>query len=195
MSLLNLTCPRCGSPFCRTVSSYNRSLKRNNGQCFCSSACGRRYPLNTCSTCGDKTKNKKYCNQSCAAIGTNALRKKKRLCLDCEMPIKRNRTRCMPCSKLIQSAGTQQKRQSTHAKIRCASRQVTRTWKQVCAICGYDKHVETCHRKPVSKFPPETLISVINHPSNLVLLCGNHHWELDHSMVTLDGLEPSISSL
>lgn len=48
-----------------------------------------------------------------------------------------------------------------------------------CHICGYDKHFEIAHIEPISSFPPETLLSVINDPDNLVPLCPNCHWEFD----------------
>lgn len=49
-----------------------------------------------------------------------------------------------------------------------------------CARCGYDKHVEICHIKPVSEFSDDVPIGVINHTENLLLLCPNCHWEMDH---------------
>ena len=51
--------------------------------------------------------------------------------------------------------------------------------KKPCFICGYDKHVELCHIKPISEFPPETLVSEVNDISNVVQLCRNCHWEFD----------------
>jgi len=49
-----------------------------------------------------------------------------------------------------------------------------------CQKCGYDKHVEICHLKAVASYPPDTKISEINHISNLISLCPNCHWEMDH---------------
>lgn len=57
----------------------------------------------------------------------------------------------------------------------------------VCFICGYDKHVEIAHIKSVSQFDDEALISEINHVSNLVLLCPNHHWEFDNGCFSIVG--------
>jgi hypothetical protein len=54
-----------------------------------------------------------------------------------------------------------------------------------CAICGYSLHVDIAHRKSVSQFPKETTIAEINHISNLVALCPNHHWEYDHGHLVL----------
>jgi hypothetical protein len=50
----------------------------------------------------------------------------------------------------------------------------------VCQYCGYDKHVEVCHIKPICSFSEDTLISDINSPENLMILCPNCHWEFDN---------------
>lgn len=54
-----------------------------------------------------------------------------------------------------------------------------------CAICGYDKHVEVAHIKPVSDFNDDTKISEINSLDNLIGLCPNHHWEYDNGILKL----------
>jgi len=54
-----------------------------------------------------------------------------------------------------------------------------------CQVCGYSKHVEVCHIKPISDFDNTTLISEINHESNLYILCPNCHWEFDHGILTI----------
>lgn len=53
-----------------------------------------------------------------------------------------------------------------------------------CSVCCYAKHVEICHIKSVSSFPPEALLGEINDPSNLVGLCPNCHWEFDNGLLT-----------
>jgi hypothetical protein len=55
----------------------------------------------------------------------------------------------------------------------------------ICRNCGYEKHVEICHVRAISTFPDDTPISVINDVSNLVALCPNCHWELDHGLLKL----------
>lgn len=47
----------------------------------------------------------------------------------------------------------------------------------VCVNCGYDKHVEVCHKKDIPSFTDDTLIKEINALYNLVKLCKNCHWE------------------
>lgn len=60
--------------------------------------------------------------------------------------------------------------------------------KKVCCICGYDKHVEIAHLKPIHSFPKESLLSEVNDASNLMYLCPNCHWEQDNGLLkTSDG--------
>jgi hypothetical protein len=54
-----------------------------------------------------------------------------------------------------------------------------------CVRCGYDKHIEVCHKRALTSFPPETPILVVNAPDNLVGLCPNCHWEFDHGLLQL----------
>ena len=54
-----------------------------------------------------------------------------------------------------------------------------------CYICGYNKHVEVCHIKPVSEFNDSITIQEINSLDNLVGLCPNCHWEFDNGMLKL----------
>lgn len=49
-----------------------------------------------------------------------------------------------------------------------------------CCKCGYDKHFEVAHIKPISEFSEDTLLTVVNDPSNLMPLCPNCHWEFDN---------------
>jgi ribosomal protein L19E len=55
-----------------------------------------------------------------------------------------------------------------------------------CHICNFDQATEICHLKPIADFPPDALISEVNHLSNLILLCPNHHWKLDNSRLDPD---------
>lgn len=55
-----------------------------------------------------------------------------------------------------------------------------------CVNCGYDKHIEVCHIKAISDFDLETPISEINNINNLIALCPNCHWELDHKVLEFD---------
>ena len=52
-----------------------------------------------------------------------------------------------------------------------------------CVICGYNKAVDVCHIKDIKDFPNYATVLEINSQSNLIALCKNHHWELDHDML------------
>ena len=74
----------------------------------------------------------------------------------------------------------------------------TKTTNPQCVVCGYTKHVQVAHRVSVSSFPAETLLTEINHITNLVGLCPNCHWEFDHDLLKLvadTGVEPDITTL
>lgn len=54
-----------------------------------------------------------------------------------------------------------------------------------CAVCGYSRHIEVAHIKPVSEFNDSTPIQEINKPSNLIALCPTHHWEFDNGYLKI----------
>ncbi|KKL54245.1 hypothetical protein LCGC14_2267320, partial [marine sediment metagenome] len=58
-----------------------------------------------------------------------------------------------------------------------------------CKICGYSKHVVTCHIKEISSFNKQTLIKKVNNVSNITGLCSNHHWEMDHNLLSKEDKE------
>lgn len=150
------------------------------------------YDFMKCINCNKETNNKKFCSRSCSAIFTNKIvvkRKKTKKCICCNDLILTSQTYCKKCKpKNILNDMTLQEamyidchRSSVYAKIRSRARSQCRSRNQVCEICGYSKHVEVCHIRPIHFFPLDTLISEINSSSNLKLLCPNCHWEFDNS--------------
>lgn len=59
-----------------------------------------------------------------------------------------------------------------------------------CQCCGYDKHVELCHIKPISAFGDDATMHDINGSCNIYILCRNHHWEFDHGMLDQNLIKP-----
>jgi len=53
-----------------------------------------------------------------------------------------------------------------------------------CFICGYTKIVQACHIIPITKFDENTTLAEINNPKNIIGLCPNHHWEMDHNALS-----------
>ena len=55
-------------------------------------------------------------------------------------------------------------------------------------VCGYYKHIEICHIKPIRDFPLDTPILEVNDLSNLIGLCPTHHWEFDNGILKIGAL-------
>ena len=161
--------------------------------------------MTICKQCGKETTNPKFCNRSCSAEWTNThytKRKKRRVfCEVCGVEItdlgKHSYSRrfcdkhhpqnrdwdAITIGEIRNRYGYQK-----HSRIRSQAQTV---YKQsgkpkVCNVCGYSTHVEICHIQPIESFSDDTPISVVNCIGNLVALCRNHHWELDHNLMTQD---------
>lgn len=169
----------------------------------------RRQVLCANPSCGGETRNPRFCSRSCAATVNN--RGKQRnprrdhpcpRCATAQAPP--NRKYCSRCWKEIAAENTQRNLSSVHsaasyqrsATIRRHARRVYAESgkQQMCAICGYDRHIEVCRIRAINSWPLDTPIAVINDPVNLVALCPNHHWEFDRQLVSVQGLEPRFSA-
>ncbi len=84
-------------------------------------------------------------------------------------------------------------RKNQHARSQCRKRALESHVPQECVICGYSKHVQVCHLKPVASFPEGTPSDRINATKNLTFLCPNHHYELDHGLLSF--VPPSIAEM
>lgn len=144
-------------------------------------------------------KQKKFCNHSCAAIYNNTHRKKKQyFCQKCGVLIGEGYENCAHrkcCDKCASRATDWSQISYGYAKslrlyqVNSRIRELARTKyykthpQLKCEICGYAKHVEVHHIKGISTFSDETPVSVINDDSNLIGLCPNHHWEIEHNLL------------
>lgn len=88
---------------------------------------------------------------------------------------------------------TRYHKSSAYSKIRTRARSLASKlgWSK-CANCNYDKHIEICHITPISDFPKETKIKVVNSIDNLIPLCPNCHWEFDHGVLNLEEIKLSL---
>lgn len=57
-----------------------------------------------------------------------------------------------------------------------------------CVRCSWPHHVEVCHIKPISDFNSNALLSEVNNPNNLILLCPNCHWLFDKNKAVFNTL-------
>lgn len=146
--------------------------------------------MNYCLTCNISTKNAKYCSRSCSAKKNNIIPKRKKKiykCKRCDQFCGHRRSLCDDCfikdMTIEEATYNRGQRASSFALIRARARSIMRKEPQICFCCGYDRHVEVSHIEPISSYPLSTLISFVNRKENLLLLCPNCHWELDHGLI------------
>jgi 5-methylcytosine-specific restriction endonuclease McrA len=152
-----------------------------------------------CRNCGKKFEKRQteinrssnhYCSRSCAATMNNKGRNKKtKQCKICGEFILSNRQKCPDCIKnakppdytLKDAIYEKHHKSSAFALVRSRARTIAKNANlHTCSRCGYDKHVEIAHIKPISSFSLDSKLSEINHLDNLLPLCPNCHWEFDH---------------
>lgn len=163
--------------------------------------------INHCFHCGNETSNQKFCSKSCSVKENNKIpkRKIKKKCSKCDSLIRNYRSTL--CELHYQQSLFNKKEyllnlslqdyterdciKKLHASSKFAHiRSLCRSWhkdktKLPCHICGYSKHVELAHIKPLNSFSPTALLSEVNHSNNVIQLCPNCHWELDNGLITL----------
>ena len=160
-------------------------------------------PIIKCYFCGKETKNPKYCSQSCSAKMNNSLfpknpKKEPKKCLKCKTLITKRAKFCKTCHTLTKIEKFSEKTindfSSTYARhryqaIRHHAHRIAKynNFEKKCPLCNYKNHVELSHIKDISKFDKNTKLKIVNHPDNLIFLCPNHHWDLDHGF-----LDPEI---
>jgi 5-methylcytosine-specific restriction endonuclease McrA len=138
-----------------------------------------------------------FCSMSCSAIYTNkhrtssSYRQLEGSCKGCDKKIRSVLTWCKECREHRTKYGDDKTlgeviylnhhKSSAFALVRERARRKAKSlgWNS-CKYCGYDKHIEICHIKPISSYPLETLVSEVNSEENLLPLCPNCHWEFDN---------------
>lgn len=157
-----------------------------------------------CLQCGIETVNPKFCCKGHAVTYNNKTspkRKPEGKCFACGLPCSASRKRCPSCiskrswkkSIGVETLGSMRgkgnaNRGGRYPYIRVHSRNtyIESGQPMSCKVCGYNYHVDVCHIKDLRDYPEDTLISEVNHISNLVALCKNHHWEFDTGHLELD---------
>lgn len=153
-----------------------------------------------CLNCNKQIKQNKFCSRSCAASYNNKLYpKRKRIkwtCTICKKEIKRKRKYCKLCnpqnkdySKItIREIKDSNGFKCNHfSQIRELARRIMRqsNLNNDCIICD-EKETVVCHIKEIRNFSDDDYISTVNNIKNLVYLCRNCHWKLDHGMIDRD---------
>lgn len=143
----------------------------------------------------------RFCSKSCAATYNNIHHQnryknrkdkaKPKFCKSCNKEIFTRHRRCEKCTeefknkdyKLSEIMYLEYHKSSLYALVRSRARSIGKKLGWIkCYNCGYDKHVEIAHKKSISSFSDDTLLSVVNDVSNLIALCPNCHWEFDHKI-------------
>ena len=147
---------------------------------------------------------KKFCSRSCAASYNNSTQHfpkrtaRRRICRKCDTRLERGTRRvlCVGCFNKHHRRRSlySTKNERSHAETRDHARSRVAGRLRRCAVCGYIKYLEVAHIRPVSDFPGSALLAEINHLSNLVLLCPNHHKEYDKGLADDQTIEKLRSS-
>ena len=159
--------------------------------------------MDTCVECGSefqrKTSNQKFCSAKCRTRKhvRNWAKRNAKSCKCCGTDIKHNSTTdtCRECLRknerrvLMEMAlGDYLARTRGEGKDRYNGiRALARTWnadltKEPCHRCGYDKHSELAHKKAISEYDRTATLAEVNGEDNVIPLCPNCHWELDHGL-------------
>lgn len=166
----NTICSNCEKPIARTHAEMKKS---KTGNVFCSRSCSAKF------------NNKLFPKRSLEGI-----------CSKCEQSISSHFTYCNQCfqDSLIENkpygdfiSGENYQR---NARVRQHARNkyLKSDLPKHCILCHYSKHFDICHLKEISSFHKDSLIREINNIFNLIALCKNHHWELDHNLMSLEDL-------
>ncbi len=151
---------------------------------FCSRSCSTKFKnINNHSTKG-KGKGKPICatdncNQRVVSYGHKFCR----LCIDEKRIFVWSKN---PTKKQLEEQYTKKNhRSSAYSYIRWHAREIVLKDKTSCSNCGYSKHTEVCHIKPIQEFENNSTLNEINCIKNLIRLCPNCHWEYDHKLLKI----------
>lgn len=171
--------------------------------------------INQCQNCGKETTNPKFCSRSCSVKTANKIPKRKlsKKCSQCD-DIVRHWSSTL-CEQHYQYEQKNKKEYILNLKIseyterECIKRLhpsskfahirgLNRSWNKdlielPCHVCGYTKHVELAHIKPISSFDLNATLKEVNSRSNVIQLCPNCHWEFDNRLIILVFPEQSES--
>lgn len=170
--------------YCRYFGSWNTALREAGIPSRTDPKTIIEHPCERCST---NTRNPVYCSRSCAAKTNGSLfpkRTRKRFqCQSCQVEVSYRRKLCSECFSIenkMLSDLAYGKGSNKFSAVHDHSRRKFNQSNNVCTNCQWPEHIEVCHIKPVASFPLSALVSEVNDASNIVLLCPNCHWMLDH---------------
>ena len=122
--------------------------------------------------------------ENCLSCDQNLSRKSKsKICKKCLIKNIKNTT--------LGELKAKHKNRKTKCWYSSEIRNFARTWNpqllsNPCQVCNYKNHTELCHIKPIGNCEDSMSLGEINSPSNLIVLCPNHHWEFDNGILKLE---------
>ena len=176
-----IKCPVCGTKFYPRVyytGTETRLQKTCSDKCRCISH--QKF-----GTTADGKRIRGICN-----CGKPIVSHKSKTCWDCEYTKRKNlfyeKLKTSTIEKYVKR-DTKYRANHRYQSIRNFAKNMM-DWnniKETCSICGYNRHVEVCHKKSIASFPKETTLDIVNSLENLIYMCPNHHWELDNNVVVV----------
>jgi hypothetical protein len=187
-SKTNVSCLTCGVNFEKSVSE----IKRNGDRHFCSRSCSAKT-----NNLGKRRYSSRSCKQCQKEYITTKTHRSLKLCQDCKSSHSDTGSiRDMSISDYYKRDSVKNKHPSwKSAHVRSFNRSWNKDLTRLsCQVCPYSTHVELAHIKAVSDFPEDTKLSIVNDPSNILVLCRNHHWEFDNGILKLQDIPPRKSN-
>jgi len=171
--LKNISCKYCKKEF----------MPNQREQIYCSVSCVNRDKPKR-----QRTKKCKICDAlilSCNTYCPSCIKERNEKLLNAPLLVFLDKSKKLSNTSLSSFIG---KRNDANRfrQIREQAKKIMKNEPQICAKCGYSKHVEVSHKKDIKDFHPTTLVREINDKSNLMLLCPNCHWEFDHNKKMVD---------
>lgn len=106
----------------------------------------------------------------------------RKFCSACREQVKQEKKDAALDKTLAEAIYTKGHISNRYAQVRDHCRRLYEGVFTECQKCGYDKHVEFCHIKPIKDFPQTATIREVNDSENIMALCPNCHWEFDHAI-------------
>lgn len=211
--IITLNCSGCGEQFVRSLRDHKQKVARGLLNYYCKPTCRKHRAPHPCFRCQSLTTNPKFCSRSCSATINGSLFPKRaayrtqRKCTRCgsDYQCSSGHTSPLICQHCVAARVSHRIKPTTkigylikrpsirklhpswrHSEIRIYNR----VWNSAllslpCANCGYAKHVELCHIRPIATFKLSATMGEVNHINNVVQLCRNCHWELDHKLLAI----------
>lgn len=166
-----------------------------------------------CKQCQLETTNANFCSRRCAVTFNNHAKPKRKakwkMC-SCGAQHRCRTLRCSECVTNDKITSVEHRRLITgkmtladvavryqqrgiapsyrHGFVRNHCHEINSHLPKRCQVCGYDMHVELCHIKAIASFDLTSTLAEINNENNIVVLCRNHHWELDNHVLMIENV-------